>query len=60
MTNGKKESVDGNVEGFLVRLSLAAYKMCTLHNVLPKESEGIAFKENFYLVVVEDAVLHGL
>ena len=58
MTNGEEEAVNGNVEKLLIRFSCTSYEVCSLYAVFSKESERVAFEEDFNFLIVEDAVLH--
>ena len=60
MTDGKEESVDGNVHLFLVWLTLAFHQTSALHTVLSKESQRVVLKEYLDVLTLHHPLLHHL
>ena len=60
MADGEEEAVDGDVKQFLLVGALEAYQMGTLHAVVTKEAHGVGIEQDFYLLVLLDALLHRL
>ena len=58
VANGEEEAVDGQVVAFLIGLAFAAHHMGSLHTAFAIEANGVVFEEHFYLLVLEDALLH--
>ena len=58
MTDGKEETVNGQVIAFLIGLSESFDHMGTLHAILAIESERIMLEKHFNLLVLHDPFLH--
>ena len=60
MTNGKEETVDGNVEGLLVGFAEMTYQVGTLYTIVAKEPRGVGFEEYLDVLLFLDSLLHDL
>ena len=60
MTDGQEEAVDGDIKQFLLVGTLEAHQMGAFHAVVTEEAHRVGIEQDLDLLVILDALLHGL
>ena len=51
VSNGEEETIDGNVNQFLVSFALSLHKMCAFHSIFTKQSNGVVLEKNLDVIL---------